>query len=81
MQQGEELRYDALYLVCNEYLVAIQLNLVALHVDAVLDAWEVENTRQVEWEVYVQVNPEQRVVLHWVEGVIELLVVLILQVC
>ena len=78
MQQGQELRNDALYLVCYEYLVAIQLNLVALHVDAVLDAWEVENTRQVEWEIYVQVNPEQWVVLHWIEGVIELLVVLIL---
>ena len=79
MQQGQELRNDALYLVCYEYLVAIQLNLVALHVDAVLDAWEVENTRQVEWEIYIQVNPEQWVVLHWIEGVIELLVVLILQ--
>ena len=79
MQQGKELRNDALYLVCYEYLVAIQLNLVALHVDAVLDAWEVENTRQVEWEIYVQVNPEQWIVLHWIESMIELLVVLILQ--
>ena len=79
MQQGQELRNDALYLVCYEYLVAIQLNLVALHVDAVLDAWEVENTRQVEWEIYVQVNPEQWIVLHWIESMIELLVVLILQ--
>ena len=79
MQQGKEFRNDALYLVCYEYLVAIQLNLVTLHVNAVLDAWEVENTRQIEWEIYVQMNPEQWVVLHWIEGVIELLIVLILQ--
>ena len=58
MQQGQELRNNALYLVGNEYLVAIQLNLVTLHVNAVLDTWEVENTRQVEWEIYVQMNPE-----------------------
>ena len=79
MKQCEEFRYNAFYLVGHEHLVAIELNLVALHVDAALDAWEVENTREIEWEVYVQMNPEQWVVLHWVKGVIELLVVLILQ--
>ena len=79
MKQGEEFRYNTFYLIGNEHLVAIELNLIALHVDAALDAWEVENTREVEWEVYVQVNPEQWVVLHWIKGVIELLIVLILQ--
>ena len=79
MKQCEEFRYNAFYLVGYKHLIAIELNLVTLHVDATLDAWEVENTRKIEWEVYVQMNPEQRVVLHWIKGVIELLVVLILQ--
>ena len=79
MKQGEEFRYNTFYLVGYEYLIAIELNLIALHVDAALDAWEVENTREIEWEVYIQMNPEQWVVLHWVKAVIELLVVLILQ--
>ena len=79
MKQCEEFWYNAFYLIGYEHLVAIELNLVALHVDAALDAWEVENTREIEWEVYIQMNPEQRVVLHRIKGVIELLVVLILQ--
>ena len=79
MKQGKELWYDALNLVCHKYLVAIQLYLIALHVDTVLDTWEVENTSQVEWEIYIQVDPEQRLVRHRVEGTIEILVVLVFQ--
>ena len=79
MQQGEELGYDALYLVGHEYLVAVQLNLVLLQLDIVLDFWEVEDTCEVEWVIYVQVNPEQRLVAHGVECAVEALVVLVLQ--
>ena len=50
MKQCEEFWYNAFYLVGYEHLVAIELNLVALHVDAALDAWEVENTREIELE-------------------------------
>ena len=79
MKQGQELWYDALYLVGHEYLVAVQLNLVLLQLDVVLDFWEVEDTCEIEWVVYVQVNPEQRLVAHGVECAIEALVVLVLQ--
>ena len=79
MKQSQELWYNTLNLVSDKDLVAIQLNLVALHIDVVLDAWEVEDTRQVEWEVNVEVNPEQWLVLHRIEGAIETLVVLVLQ--
>ena len=79
MKQGKELWYDTIDLVCHKDLVAIQLYLIALHVDTVLDTWEVENTSQVEWEIYIQVNPEQRLVRHRVEGTIEILVVLVFQ--
>ena len=60
-------------------MVAEQLNLVALQLDVRLDAWEIENTREVEGIVNIQVNPEQRLVLHGVEGTVEALVVLVLQ--
>ena len=58
MEQSEEVWHDSFYLVGNEYLIAIQLNLVALQVDIILDSWKVENTCEVEWIVYVEVNPE-----------------------
>ena len=40
MQQSEVLRYDALHLVGNEYLVAVELNLVLLDLETVVDFWE-----------------------------------------
>ena len=79
MKQGKELRNNAFYLVCNEYLVAIELYLVALKFYIVLHAWEIQNAGQVEWIVNIQVNPEQRFVVHWEECTVELLVVLVFQ--
>ena len=79
MEQSKEVRHDALYLVGHEHLIAIQLYLVALQVDVRLYAWEVKHTCKMEWEVNVQVNPEERLVLHWVQCTIERLVVLILK--
>ena len=66
MQQRQELRHNALHLVGDEHLVAVQLNLVALQVDVRLDAGEVQNTCQVERIVDVQVNPEHGLVAHGV---------------
>ena len=79
MEQSEEVWHDALYLVGHEHLIAIQLYLVALQVDVRLYAWEVKHTGKVEWEVNVQVNPEERFVLHRIQCTIERLVVFILQ--
>ena len=79
MKQGEELRYDALYLIGDKNLVAVELNLVLLKLQRVLDAWEIKDTREVEGIVYIEVNPEQRFIVHGVEGTIERLVVLFLQ--
>ena len=79
MQQGQELRYDTLHLISDEHLVAIQLDLVALQVDVRLDAWEVEDTREVERIIHIQVDPEHRLIAHGVEGAVERLVVLVLQ--
>ena len=79
MKQGQEVRHDAFYRVGHIYLIAIQLNLVALQVDVALDFREVEHTGQVERIVHVQVNPEQRFVGHRIQVAIELLVVFFLQ--
>ena len=79
MQQCQELRHDTLHLVGHKHLVAIQLNLVALQVDVRLDAWEVEDTREVEGIIHIQVDPEHRLIAHGVEGAVERLVVLVLQ--
>ena len=79
VQQRQEVGHDALHRVGHEHLVAEELNLVPLQVDAVLHAGEVEDARQVEGVVDVQVNPEQRLVAHRVEVAVERLVVLVLQ--
>ena len=79
MQQRQELRHNTFHLIGYEYLVAIELDLVALQIDVRLDAREVEDTRQVEWVIHIQVNPEHRFVAHGVEGTVERLVVLVLQ--
>ena len=79
MEQGKELRYDAFHLIGHEHLVAVELDLVLLQVDVRLNTREIEDAREVEGVVDVQVNPEQRLVLHGIERAIELLVVLVLQ--
>ena len=78
VEQRQVLRHDVLYLVGNEHLVAIELNLVAVHIEIVLDFREVEDTRQVEGVVHIQVDMEEGLVhLHGVEFVVELVVVLV----
>ena len=79
MQQREELWYDALDLVGHEHLIAVELNLVLLEFDVRLYLWEIEDTREVEGVIDVEVDPEQRLVAHGVEGAVEALVVLVLQ--
>src|SRR5574344_569925 len=70
---------DIFYLIGNEHLITIQLNLITLQFYIRLDAWEVEDTGQIERIVDIEVNPEQRFVLHRVESLIEFLIILILQ--
>ena len=64
---------------CDEHLIAVELNLVALQFEIVLHAREIENAREMEREVHVEVNPEQRLVLHGIERAVEVFVVLVLQ--
>ena len=80
MQQRQEVRHDALHRIGDEDLVAVELDLILLNLDIILDLREIEDTRQVEREVHVQVDIEQRVVRHRIELTIELLVILVLQV-
>ena len=76
VQQRQVLRHDALDLVRHVDLVRIELDLVLLDLEVVVDFREVENARQVERIVDVQVDREQRLVAHRVEFVVELLVLL-----
>ena len=77
MQEGEEVGYDALYRVGHIHLVAVELDAILLQVDVALDLGEVEHTGEVEGVVYIEVNPEQRLIAHGVEVAVELLVVLV----
>ena len=79
MQQRQELRHDALHGVGHEHLVAIELDLVAVQVEVALDAGEIEDTRQFEGIIHIQVDPEERLLAHRIEVLVELLIVLLLQ--
>lgn len=65
-------------MVGDKYLVRVELNLVALEVEIALHLREIEYSGEVERIVDVEVNPEQRVVVHREEGVVELLIVVVL---
>ena len=71
MKEGEEVWYDAFHLVGDEHLIAVELYLIALQVDMALHTREVKDTRQMEREIHIEVNPEERLVLHRVEGAVE----------
>ena len=79
MQQRQELGHNAFHLVGHKHLITIQLNFIALQLNAVLNAREIQNTRQVERIIHIQMNPKQRLILHGIKLTIELLVILILQ--
>ena len=77
MQQCQVLRYDAIDLVGDVYLVGVELDLVLLNLEVVVDAREVEDTRQVKWVVDIQVDIEQRLVAERIELAVELFVLLL----
>ncbi len=67
VQQGQILRHNVLHLIGHIHLIAVELYLVAVHIQIVLYLREVQNTRQVERVIHVQVNMEQRLLhLHGV---------------
>ena len=77
VQQRQILRHDALDLIRDIHLVRIELNPVLLNLEVVVDLREIEDARQVERVVDVQVNREQRLIAHGIELVVELLVLLL----
>ena len=80
MKQHHKLGNNALNAVGDKHLIAIELDAVLANVEIVLDFWEIEDSGESEWEVYVQMNPEQRIVLCWLDCMVELDVILILEV-
>ncbi len=80
MQQHQELRHDVLYLVGDEYLAGVELDLIPLHLKVRLELREVKYAGEVEGIVHIQVYPEQRVFAHRVQFPVEGQVILILQV-
>ena len=79
MKQCKKFRYDIFNFVCNKNLVAIKLDFVSVNFYVVFDFREVENTREMEREIDIEVNPEQRIVAHWIQFAIETLVVFIFE--
>ena len=53
MKREEELWRYTFHLVCGKYLVATEMDFVALKVDVRLDTGEVEDAGEIEWVVYI----------------------------
>ena len=79
MKQGKEVGNDVVHMVGNEHLVAIELDFVLVYRHTLLDLREVEYAGEVERIVHIEVDVEHRVLLHRIEGVVEVHVVLLLQ--
>ena len=62
VQQRQVFRHDALDLIRHIHLIRIELNLVLLYLEVVVDLREIEDARQVERIVDIQVDREQRLV-------------------
>ena len=77
VQQRQVFGHDAFDLVGHVDLVRIELYLVLLNLEVVVYLREIEDARQVERVVDVQVDREQRLVAHGVELVVKLLVLLL----
>ena len=60
-------------------MVAIELNLIAMDFDVVFNLGEIQNTREIERIVHIEVNPEERFILHGIEIAIEIAIILITQ--
>ena len=77
MQKGEVFGHDVVHLVGDKDLVAVELDLVAPHVEVVLYLREIEDAREVERIVHIEVDMEEGFVeLHGIEFVVELGIVL-----
>ncbi len=82
VKQRQEIGDDVLHVVRDEDLVGVEVDAVLLQVHLLLQLGEVEDARQVEGEVHVEVNVEQRVLeVHGVEVPVEFLVVFVGEVC
>ena len=79
MKQRKEVRHNVIHMVCNEHLVAIELNLILLDSHSLLNLREVENTCQMERIVHIQMDVEQRIFVCRIKCPIEILVILIFQ--
>ena len=76
VQQGEVFRYDPLDLIGHIHLIGVELDLVFLNFEVVPNLREVEDTRQVERIIDIQMNREERLFTYGIEFVVELLVLL-----
>ena len=79
VEQGQKIRNYVVYMVGDEHLVAVELYLVLVDGHALLDLGEVEHAGEVEGVVYVQMDPEHGLLFEGVEGLVEVLVVFVLQ--
>ena len=79
MKQRHEIRDDIINMVRDEHLVAIQGNLVPFDGDTVLDLREIKDSGQVERIIHIQMDIEKRLIVHRIQGPVELLVILVLK--
>ena len=81
MQQRQVFRHDVLHFIGHIYLIAVQLDLIAMYIEVRFDLREIKDTGEIERVIHIQMNMKERLIhLSRIEFVIELIVVLIRQI-
>ena len=79
MKQSQKIRHDVVHVLGHEHLVAVELYLVLVDGHALLDLREVQHAGKVERIIDIEVYPEHWILLHWIEGLVEIEVILVLE--
>jgi len=80
VQQLQEVRNDILHFIGNEYLAAVKLDFFTLTGEVVAQFREVQHAGQIEWVVYIQMDPEKRIFAEWIKLFVKCEVIFVFEV-
>ena len=79
VKQSQKIWHYVVHVLGHEHLVAVELYLVLVDGHALLDLREVQHAGKVERIIDVEVYPEHWILLHRIEGLVEIEVILVLE--
>ncbi len=80
MEKHQKIRHDVFDFIRNEHLARVELDLIFMQLKIVLHFREIENARQGEGIVNIEVYPKERIFRKWIKLLVKFDVVLVLQI-